>query len=99
MLIKMGCGGVDLSRLHPAIWHAIKIAHVVWNKEEIIITSTWEGTHVDWSFHYRYEAFDLRPPQFARDHKVITLREQLGPDYDVVDEGDHIHIEYDPKGG
>jgi hypothetical protein len=26
------------------------------------------------------------------------IKELLGPDYDVVIENDHIHIEYDPKG-
>jgi len=30
---------------------------------------------------------------------VSMLKSQLGSDYDVVLESDHIHVEYDPKDG
>jgi len=97
LLIKMGCGGVDLSRLHPAMWYAIKCVTMAWEGEEPVITSTWEGTHAPWSYHYRFRALDFRYPVTDREKKIKKLKELLGKDYDVVEEWDHIHIEYDPK--
>jgi hypothetical protein len=33
----------------------------------------------------------------ARTEAVQKLKNKLGLDYDIVDEVDHIHIEFDPK--
>ena len=97
MLIKFGCGGVDLSGLHISMWFAIKVVHDVWEGEEPVITSTWEGTHIPWSMHYRKRALDFRPPKKPMPQVLAELKGALGPDYDVLYEGDHIHIEFDPK--
>jgi len=96
MLIK---AGVDISRLRPEIRKKLnEIARRVWSieKEELIITSTYEGSHSEGSLHYADLAVDIRR------HKNGTLvrqelRDKLGMDYDIVLEADHIHIEYDPK--
>jgi len=96
MLIK---AGVDISRLRPEIRKKLnEIARRVWSieKEELIITSTWEGVHSEGSLHYADLAVDIRRHKngnLVRD----TLQYKLGMDYDVVLESDHIHIEYDPK--
>lgn len=64
------------------------------------ITSGSDSTHKDGSLHYTGNALDFRsrdiPPQ-----KMVMLihkiRASLGADFDVVEEKDHLHIEYDPK--
>lgn len=61
--------------------------------EQVYITSIREGTHSPGSFHPQGAAFDMRPGSvLAKDHKAA-----LGPDFDVVDEPTHRHVEYDPK--
>ena len=69
---------------------------LVWGSEEPVITSTWDGTHSPGSWHQFCMALDFRLPN---NHLVAAqkLMQKLGTDYDVVLEGDHIHIEYDPK--
>lgn len=96
MLIK---AGVDISRLNREIRRALHKIQVVLNEfdQELIITSTYEGTHGEGSLHYRNDAIDIRI-----DHPNVReikegIKEKLGKNYDVVYEGDHIHIEYDPK--
>jgi RHS repeat-associated protein len=69
-------------------------------QRDAIVTFTTNGTHDDPdSLHYTGEAIDLRTRDLTdrqRRRAVERLREELGDDYDVVDEGDHIHVEYDP---
>lgn len=67
---------------------------------EAIVTSGNDGQHMPGSLHYKGLAMDLR----TRDqtHAKITafatrLQMEIGDDYDVVVEKDHIHVEYDPK--
>lgn len=68
---------------------------------ELVITSCLDGTHMPLSLHYKGLAFDARShdlaPQFQT-HARDEMKKRLGPDYDVVLEKDHFHIEYDPKG-
>lgn len=96
MLIK---AGVDISRLRPEIRKRLtEIAAVVWacDKQELVITSTYEGTHSAGSLHYANLAVDIRRDQ-ATIYSFKEIKRCLGLDYDVVLEHDHIHIEYDPK--
>lgn len=62
----------------------------------LVVTSVSDGKHSAGSLHYVGLAADLRlpadPPGF-----VGRLRAALGDEYDVVLEGDHIHIEFQPK--
>lgn len=67
---------------------------------EIIITAIFDGKHMTGSKHYNGNAFDMRKWIFTPSqlNQFLTdLRANLGPDYDVVEEETHIHIEYDPK--
>ena len=96
MLIK---AGVDISRLKPVIRKKLtKIEAIIWacDNEEMVVTSTYEGTHSAGSLHYCDEAIDLRrkkPTTYA----YKEIKRYLGPDYDVVLKPEHIHLEYDPK--
>ena len=65
-----------------------------------IITSGSEGEHQPGSLHYVGKAIDLRTrdlPSLKVVQLVYALRAWLGEDFDVIDEGDHIHVEYDPS--
>lgn len=69
--------------------------------QELIITSLVDGKHSETSLHYDGDAADLRT-YFFKDKKEIEqvaqeLRERLGPDFDIVVEKDHIHMEFQPK--
>jgi RHS repeat-associated protein len=69
-----------------------------------IVTYTTNGAHKPDSLHYDPNAVggnavDLRTrdlSSFTRQQATTRLRQELGADYRVIDEGDHIHIEYDP---
>jgi len=96
MLIK---AGVDISRLKPEIRKRLPgIAGIVWfcTKEEMVITSTYEGSHSEGSLHYANLAVNIR--RKAEDETVYwKIKKYLFDDYDVILEADHIHIEYNPK--
>lgn len=96
MLIK---AGVDISRLRPEIRKKLtEIEKIILacDNEELVVTSTYEGTHSAGSLHYADLAIDIRRDKsMTYGHKEI--KRFLGRKYDVVLEGDHIHIEYDPK--
>jgi len=98
MLLKMGIGGTDLSSLTEKAFAIIKAANQVWGEEEVIITSTWEGTHVAWSRHYSKNALDLRLPKLQLPAEAVKkLRKKLGTGYYIADEGNHIHIGWKGK--
>lgn len=96
MLIK---AGVDISRLKPVIRKKLTGIKGIINaitKEELVITSTYEGNHSAGSLHYCDEAVDIRRPK--RGPEVAQeIKRYLGADYDVILYKTLIHIEYDPK--
>ena len=64
---------------------------------EVTITSGNDGEHMKNSLHYKNAAidirtFDMRIPGYTANR----LKANLGDNFDVIDEGNHIHIEYDP---
>ena len=82
--------------------------------QELVVTSGTEGhpgdgVHKHDSLHYSGYAFDCRIWYFktgttAENNQKVNavakaIREELGKDYDVLVEEDHIHVEYDPKEG
>ena len=95
MLIKEG---VDISLLKPEIRKKLnKIQKgLAENGLELIITSTYEGTHSAGSLHYANWAIDIRVPKIDKHFWRDRLANVLGDNFDVVLEADHIHIEYDP---
>ena len=67
--------------------------------KDVVITSGIDGTHRPNSLHYKGLALDLRTNHLTDGQRVEImndLRSLLGDDYDVVFEGDHFHLEYDP---
>lgn len=65
-----------------------------------IITSGSDGKHGVNSLHYKGLALDFRTrdlsPLEQQELKQMCLQD-LGKDYDVVLEEDHLHVEFDPK--
>jgi len=64
------------------------------------ITSGNDSTHSADSLHYIGHALDFRIrdiPEAILPKIIARVKEALGPDFDVVEEGNHVHIEYQPK--
>ena len=68
---------------------------------ECIITSVKDGKHMVGSLHDKGRAFDCRTSQFRSPNLLPQIaqecREALGPEFDVVLETDHLHVEWDPE--
>ncbi len=95
MLLKLG---VSIEKLDPRIRKVLAAVENCFLQagEELVVTSTFEGSHMVGSLHYANLAFDVRLPKDPL--KMLNkLKLSLGSMYDVVLEPDHIHIEYDPK--
>lgn len=74
-------------------------------KEDMLVTSGNDSSHMPGSKHYSDEALDFRTKHLSADDKHAlrdTVKKRLGRDYDVVLESEgltneHLHIEFDPK--
>lgn len=93
--------GVKITLLRPPMMFALLAAEGVFYRNgsrEVVVTSGEDGEHMEKSLHYLGLAVDVRRPDDAMVPFIMRgLREALGPDFDVVDERNHIHIEYDPR--
>ena len=71
--------------------------------QELVITSAVDGRHKRASAHASGRAFDVRIWTLQADNTETeatqSLQVALGSEFDVVEESDHIHIEWDPKKG
>ncbi|MDP2366408.1 MAG: hypothetical protein Q8M94_21860 [Ignavibacteria bacterium] len=96
MLLKLGVSVTDLKREIRRALPVIDLCFIKTLGGEAVITSTNEGSHSPGSLHYANLAVDVRlTGGYGR--VLPVLRERLGPGFDVVEEKDHLHIEYDPK--
>jgi len=97
VLIK---AGVSIERLKRPVRRILnKLVHIYAKRGyDLIITSTYEGTHSPSSLHYSNEAIDVDDPPEDKQAITAEIKDSLGKDFDVILESDHIHIEYDPKG-
>ena len=99
--------GVHVNGFHfnPKIVRILDVARKTAPKMErgaVWVTSANDSRHSDNSLHYKNRAFDIRILNIIGDvHREAKLwaermQVELGPDYDVLYEKTHIHIEYDP---
>jgi hypothetical protein len=71
--------------------------------DAVWITSANDSKHMAGSLHFQNRAFDVRIWNIDGNVKekaaewLLQIREALGTDYDVLLEGDHLHVEFDPK--
>lgn len=99
-LVRMKRGVVMMGR-HECLFRMIDAAKVAYFTigKDVIITSGCESTHSPSSLHYQGKALDFRTRHLSDTDRVEVmdkLKINLGNDYDVLFEGDHFHVEYDP---
>lgn len=96
VLIK---AGVSIERLKRPVRRILNKLVVIYASYgyDLIITSTYEGTHSPSSLHYDDNAIDVDDPPEHKEDLTRKIKDSLGKDFDVILESDHIHIEYDPK--
>jgi hypothetical protein len=87
--------------IHLALLDALLTAADVYARwgYPLVVTSLGDSQHTPHSLHYEGKAADLRVrhlPIHDRPAVVRELQHALGPQYDVLLEVDHIHLEYDP---
>ena len=100
--IKSGPGAARVWGLQPAMILAAMVCDAVMGKrgKDAVITCGIDGKHMAGSKHYVGLAFDMRTAELAASERELVKQEiksALGGDYDVVLEGDHLHLECDPK--
>lgn len=94
--------GVRLTGMRPEILLAAVVAERAYNEAgfDLTITACVDGKHSTGSLHYSGAAIDLRTrdvPAASVPKLAARLKECLAGEFDVVLEGDHIHIEFQPK--
>ena len=98
--MKIKDNSVKLAGLRPEVVVAMVIADQVYAKHDkaFVITSVTDGKHSDTSLHYTGNAFDCRIYDDI-DNEALRdeIKGKLNVDFDVVLEGNHIHIEFQPK--
>ena len=91
---------IRVGGIRPELLIAVMVANEVYTEigKELVITSVTDGKHSDTSLHYTGSAFDCRIYDDSDMEFVITkMKDRLKIDYDVVLEGNHIHVEYQPR--
>lgn len=96
--------GVSALGIRPELLLGIMVADSLYRRHgwDLTLTSLTDGQHSRTSLHNAGCAVDLRIwpiPEGKRAAVVAELNEALGPDYDVVLEKTHIHLEWQPKRG
>lgn len=100
MTFKNGVQWYEMAPQITAIVPTIDACYQHYNAPAVC-TSARDGKHMTGSLHYQGRAIDLHisnVPYAQQPHLLAALRDKLGPDFDVVLERDHIHLEYDPRG-
>jgi hypothetical protein len=102
--IKTDRNGVKINGIQPETIVGILIAASVFDihNQDFTITSVTDGAEdrVPGSLHSAGLAFDIRTwslSGFQLEKIVYDLQQALGEEWDVINEEDHIHVEYDPK--
>lgn len=93
--------GVQAARLKPIVLDGLLQLAVLYQQYglSLVVTALSDGQHKVGSLHYKGYAADLRSrdvPPFQLPHLIYDIQHTLGHDWDVIQEADHIHIEYDP---
>lgn len=94
--------GVRILGMKPETLLGLDICHSVYvaHNKPCTVTCGVEGSHSRGSKHYAGMAFDLRTRHLLTSEREAIekdLKASLQGDFDVVFEGNHWHIEFDPK--
>ena len=91
---------IRVTGMRPELLLAMIIANEVYASHhvEFVITSLLDGKHSETSLHYTGCAFDCRIYGGDINESIVKdLRQKLNHHYDVVLEGNHIHVEFQPR--
>ena len=93
---------IGFQSLKPQLVLALIIIDQVMKQfgQEVMITSINDAKHASTSLHYDGGAVDIRSRWFDEPQAVLdTCLLALGnsPDFDMILESDHFHLEYQPK--
>ena len=97
---------INGSHLYPEMTKITEMARITaptTDDGKVWITSANDSQHGDASLHYKDKAFDLRisnitgQVHYEAELWAERLALALGPEYDVVLEKNHIHVEFQPK--
>lgn len=102
--VKLKDDSVDVENVAPGVLDAvIEAARPSYARRDslqhFVVTSAHDGTHSEGSLHDDGLALDLRVWGFTEaeaKRATAEIQRSLGERWDVVYEGDHIHVEYDP---
>lgn len=94
--------GVSLAGMRPELLLGIIVSQEVFRDYgfPLTITSVTDSHHSPGSLHYLGVAADFRTRDIPKTTLVAlvgVLRSRLGPDFDIIPEPDHLHIEFQPK--
>lgn len=100
--MKIKDSSVRFVDIKPGILYAFPIIEEIYQHfgHECVITSLNDSKHMKGSLHYKGQAVDIRTRYFDSNTLAQVYNElvrRLGKKYDVVLEGNHIHVEFDPK--
>jgi len=96
--------GVKLRGIRPEMVLGHGIVASVFDRYGLLgctITSANDSQHGSGSLHFNGSALDYRTrdfyPEIDKTAFTSDIKDALGPEFDVVLESDHIHVEYQPK--
>lgn len=95
--------GTIVTLLSMILW-ALEVGRWIWAEaglDELEVTSGPDGRHSWASCHNSGAGADERTRTMTEHQRVYIekrWREEIGPDFDLVFEGDHFHLEWQPKG-
>ena len=103
--MKLKDASVVFDAQAPLLYALWRIELVMRAYGAVVVTSLKDGKHGPNSLHYSGLAVDVRSKHLMQEESrkvFFALRNDLGPDYDVLleaegKENEHFHIEYDPK--
>ena len=92
---------VCLTGIRPELLFGLTVANDVYASlgVELVITSANDARHSTTSLHYAGCAVELGTRNIPGDPATVAadLKSRLNVDYDVIFEGDHIHLEWQPR--
>lgn len=103
MRLKNEGNPVSLKGVRPETIVAMHIADMVHQElfgSRVTITAVTDGVHSAGSLHYVGLAFDIRTRSIEESKIPVfveALKKSLTGEFDVITEGDHIHVEFQPK--
>jgi len=99
-MIRIKDDSVCVGSTSIGLWIAITIAEQVYAEygKELVWTSANDARHSVTSLHYNGDAGDFR---IYDDVDMVSVRNEikrrLNIDYDIILEGNHLHIEFQPR--